>query len=602
MRHQLLLAVIAGVMFFTNLGGAHLWDVDEAIFSQAAKEMMDRGDHVVPYFNGHLFPDKPPVMYWAMISAYQTFGATEFAARFWSAVFGVASVLVTYRLGRLLFSPAAGFWAGVALASNLNFNVIARAATPDSYLTFFCTLAVLVFVAGTAKARVQAGQLNPRNAPWAGQTRFEPSWPCYALCYAVMGCGMLTKGPVGVVLPTAVIGLFLLVMRARPVEPAVGTTWRDKLGYACRWCLSVFGIPHIFRTIWSMRPLTAVAMVLLVAGPWYVLVGMATQGEWLVGFFGVHNLGRFVNAMDNHRGPIVYYVAAICIGFFPWSVLFGPGLVAMRQQLATNAPWRAGYVLVASWIAVWVGFFSLAGTKLPSYVLPAYPALALFTGALIDLWLREPALVSRVWPRLIWSCVALAGVGLLIAFPIVAHLYLADDWGLALLGLVPLACAIGGWMCSRQGQTRRAMGVLAGCGLAFSLLLFAFGAAYVDRYQDSARFAELIRSHTPAGQQALVGSYRYFRPSFVFYTQQSIEEFPDVERVQSFFATPAEAAFLFTTDEQYEKLRSTLPSDVQVVEARPRFLRRGQVILLGRAPALAKRPASTSESVPGSLQ
>ena len=97
----------------------------------------------------------------------------------------------------------------------MSFTVIARAATPDSFLVFFSTLAMLLFVAGTAKARVASGEPNERNAPWAGQTRFEPSWASCALIYAAMGCGVLTKGPIGVVLPTAVIGLFLLVDAGR---------------------------------------------------------------------------------------------------------------------------------------------------------------------------------------------------------------------------------------------------------------------------------------------------------------------------------------------------------------------------------------------------
>ncbi len=215
-RSQLVLAAIAAVLFFANLGGAHLWDVDEAIFAEAAKEMFQRGDYVVPYFNGAVFPDKPAMTYWLMISAYHVLGTTELAARFWSAGFGVASVLLTYRLGRLMFSPTVGFWAGLILASCVQFNIIARAATPDSFLVFFSTLAMLLFVSGTATARIASGTNNERNAPWAGQTAFEPSWRTWMLVYAAMGGGVLTKGPVGVVLPTAVIGLFLLVMRGWP--------------------------------------------------------------------------------------------------------------------------------------------------------------------------------------------------------------------------------------------------------------------------------------------------------------------------------------------------------------------------------------------------
>src|SRR5262245_54243916 len=98
MRPQLVLAAIAAAMFFVNLGATHLWDVDEAIFSQTAREMFDRGDAVVPYFNGELFAHKPPLMFWMMMAGYELFGTTELAARFFSAVFGVGCVLVTYRL------------------------------------------------------------------------------------------------------------------------------------------------------------------------------------------------------------------------------------------------------------------------------------------------------------------------------------------------------------------------------------------------------------------------------------------------------------------------------------------------------------------------
>jgi len=583
-RAQLLLAAIAGVMFFSNLGATHLWDVDEAIFSQAAKEMFERNDPVVPYFNGVVFPDKPPLMYWAMISAYEVFGTTEFAARFWSAIFGIGSVLLTYRLGRLMFSPSVAFYSALILASNLNFNIIARAATPDAFLVFFSTLAVLIFVSGTAKARAISGEPNERNAPWAGQTRFEPSWATYALAYAVMGLGVLTKGPVAVALPTAVIGLFLLIMRAQAVEPTSRSGWRGTLQTAVRSLAVTFSIPHFLRTVWSMRPLTAIVMVLAVAGPWYALVGARTDGQWLVGFFGVHNFGRFLNAMDNHRGPLFYYVAAIAVGFFPWSILFGPSLVHLKKTFK-DTPWRPGYVLVGSWFAVWVGFFSLAGTKLPSYVLPAYPALALFTGCFVDRWMREPAQVSRAWLRLSWTSAALAGLAILVAFPIVAHVFLNDDWIVAAAGLIPLCGAVAGFYFTERGRSRQAVWTLATLSIGLSLALFALGAVHIDRYQDSPRFANLIAEQTPEGQRPTIGSFRYFRPSFVFYTDSPISEIESADAVQQFFAEHSGSAFVFTTDEQFDKLGSSLPADVTVLDARPRFLRDGKVLLLGRTPS-----------------
>ncbi len=581
LRQQLVLAAIAGVVYFVNLGGTHLWDVDEAIFAQAAKEMYQRGDAVTPYFNGEVFPDKPAMMYWLMIGAFEMFGTSEFAARFFSAVFGIGSVLLTYRLGRLVFSPAVAFWSGLILATSLNYCIIARAATPDSFLVFFSTLAMLLFVAGTAKARPQSGEPNERNTPWAGQTRFEPSWGSWLLVYAAMAGGVLTKGPVGVVLPTATIGLFLLIMRAVPL-PAAEPGWRAGLTHAARWCGVLLAPRHVLRTIWSMRPLSAVAMMLVVAGPWYVWVGIETGGEWPAGFFGVHNFGRFINAMDNHRGPIFYYFIAIAAGFFPWSVLAWPTVVEMRKLVREGHPWRPGYVLVGSWVAVWVGFFSLAGTKLPSYIVPAYPALALATACLVARWIREPATLPRLSTRLAWGCVALTGVGLIVALPIVAHLLLDDQWFLGAIGLVPLTAGLVGWVYSERGQSQRAAVTLATLGVTLPVAVLGFAAVYVDRYQESPVFAERIAADTHDGETPAVGVFRHFRPSYVFYTDERVEKINLPEQVRGFFEAHPSGAFIITNDGQYDHLRSILPADVVVLDRRRRLGQSGNVLLLGR--------------------
>ena len=154
-RHQIWILLAGGIVCFTYLGGTRLWDKDETIYASCAREMFANQDWVVPVFNGHLFPDKPPLMYWLMISGFHAFGVTEFAARFWSAVLGVATALATYHLGRLLFRAEVGFWAALIVVSNLLFAVSARAATVDSALTLTATLAILLFVIGTGVGRWQ---------------------------------------------------------------------------------------------------------------------------------------------------------------------------------------------------------------------------------------------------------------------------------------------------------------------------------------------------------------------------------------------------------------------------------------------------------------
>src|SRR5262249_19242969 len=153
---------------------------------------------------------------------------------------------------------------------------IARAATCDAELVFFCMLPIYLFVRGTSRSQV----------PWGeGNAVLGPSWLTYAFVYAAMGVAMLVKGPIGVVLPTGVLGLFLLWQQAASDDDAgSATAWRR----AARFALRVFAPAKFFGTVWAMRPLTALAAVLLVAGPWFAAVGVRTRGEFLRGFFGVH--------------------------------------------------------------------------------------------------------------------------------------------------------------------------------------------------------------------------------------------------------------------------------------------------------------------------
>ncbi len=119
LRHQLWIVAAAAVVLFTNLGAVALWDEDEPLYASCAREMLQRGDWVVPTFNGEIFPEKPPLMFWLMMGSFQLFGVTEFAARVWSAVLGVGTALLTYHLGRLLFRAEVGLWAGLIVVTSI---------------------------------------------------------------------------------------------------------------------------------------------------------------------------------------------------------------------------------------------------------------------------------------------------------------------------------------------------------------------------------------------------------------------------------------------------------------------------------------------------
>ena len=143
--------------------------------------------------------------------------------------------------------------------------------------------------------------------------------------------------------------------------------------------LRPFEPPHFLRTCWHMRPVTAIMTAAAVALPWYVLVSLRTEGEWTREFLFTHNLSRATGVMEGHSGPpILFYVVAIMVGFFPWSILTIPAGMQIYSDYATATErQKRGVVLALCWIGVYIGVFSIARTKLPSYVTPCYPALAM---------------------------------------------------------------------------------------------------------------------------------------------------------------------------------------------------------------------------------
>jgi 4-amino-4-deoxy-L-arabinose transferase-like glycosyltransferase len=427
----------------------------------------------------------------------------------------------------------------------------------------------------------------------SGTTRERTSWWGLITSYAAMGMAVLAKGPIGVLLPSATIGLFTLASLSANdssrLPPAQGGllagVWR-LFARAAR----MFHPRHAWAAIRRLHPLMGLVIVFAVAGPWYVLVGLRTDGAWLAGFFGKHNLGRFLQPLEHHRGPFFYYLVAIFIGFFPWSLFLGPGAIYVRSQFAGDRATHDRWRLLIAWVVAYVGFFSLAATKLPSYIVPAYPALALIVGASIDAWLKGEYRVPLLLLRTAWTSLLLVGVAFIVALPIIAVRLFGGD---PLLGLTGLPLLLGGavcWWCHLREQPRRVAATFAVTAVVFSLAVFAGGAVEVDRFQTSARFAQVVRQQTFA-QPAIVRTLGYWRPSLVFYLRQPVAQFFADDDIRAFCQAWPVHGFLLITGDHYPKVREWLPSDVCVLERKRWFLRSQDILLLGRADA----PITTTE-------
>lgn len=327
--------LLSGILFFFRLGTPGLFDADEPAYAEAAREMQETGDWITPHFNGQPRFDKPALYYWLILLSYRLFGVTEFAVRFWSALAAVLLALTVAWGARRWLGPPADLYAGLAFTLNGLTALLARAAVTDMLLTLFVTLAIL--------AGIEALSVSLRTSKW---------WA--AAGWAAMGLAVLVKGPVGLVIPAMALGGMLLLLREL----------RTGLVRLCPW--------------------QGAAVFAAITFPWYGLVLAANGWAFVEGFIVKHHLTRYAGVISSHAGPLWFYLPVALIGFFPWSgflprALWVSGALARRRE--ARDPADRLLVACLCWAAGVFVFFSLAGTKLPSYIFPAFPALALLVGA-----------------------------------------------------------------------------------------------------------------------------------------------------------------------------------------------------------------------------
>jgi 4-amino-4-deoxy-L-arabinose transferase-like glycosyltransferase len=576
---RLLVLAAAALVFLTNLGGPGLWDEDEPKNATCAQEMLARGDWTVPTFNEHLRTDKPILIYWLLLSTYSLLGISETTARLPSALLSLGTILMTFEIGRTLFRPQVGLWGALVLATSLMFCVAARACTPDATLIFCTTLGLWFFARGIA-ALPQPGEISPRSLsalrlPLATQPAF----------YAALGLAVLAKGPAGVVLPTAVAVMFWIVWPAfaSPSEPRAAT-WSGWIVASLRSIWSAIQPRKTLRAILAMRPFTALLVVGLIALPWYVAVWRATDGAWVMGFLGKHNVARFTSSLEGHSGPVFYYIVSIFISMLPWSLLLPMALKRSASTLSANPFAARGDCFLLVWAATYVAFFSIAQTKLPSYVLPCYPALALLVGRVVADWIANPATLSRRAMDSVLGLTVVAGVLLLIVVPIVAPIVLPGDRGLfAIVGLIPIAAGASAMWLTRRNRITQAATTFAAGSLLFAVTLFGGVAMAIDPYQNSKPVLSILREQS--GDRFQLAVFDFFRPSLVFYAKKQVPAILEPAGVRDYL-NQSPHNYLLTRDDEFHKIEAHLPDDVKILDRRRMFLRRRHdVLLLGRPAA-----------------
>lgn len=314
------------VLLFTAILFLHrlscpLLEPEEARYAEIPRQMLAAGRWLVPVYFGETYSHKPPLLYWLVMLSYKAFGAHDWAARLIPAAAGVLTVAVVYFWGRQSFGVAVGTTGALVLALSVQFVYRAGMLSMDGLL---CLGLVCSWAAGLCALQL------PRLR-----------WPTWLLSALFCGLGVLTKGPVALILGPAPLLLLPLIHR-RCNRPAF-LAWLAYLGVA-----------------------------VAVAGPWYAAVAIGDP-HFLQDFVWTHNLRRYLAPLD-HEEPWWFFLPGLLLGMMPWTLLV-PGLARTlwrRRRARAKSP----IVLLVPFVVCLV-FFSLSGCKRAGYLLPALPPFAL---------------------------------------------------------------------------------------------------------------------------------------------------------------------------------------------------------------------------------
>ncbi|MBQ1778057.1 MAG: glycosyltransferase family 39 protein, partial [Acidaminococcaceae bacterium] len=255
-----LLLVIVGFNILFGIDGVALLDPDEPVYAETAKEMIRFNEYLSPRIYNEYWYDKPPIFYWLLVGSLKLFGGfSELAARLPASLMAIGAVLMTTVSAARQFSARAGFWSGLVMGTTVMIMYMGKASVTDTTLLFFMTGALLCFM-------------------------HEKYWLMYLFC----GFAVMTKGPIGVVFPGAIVFLYLLVTR--------------DLGRMLR-----------------MHVIPGLILVAAVGMPWYVFMYQNHGMDFIYEFIGFHNISRFSAPLHPNRVHWWFYLPVIILGLFPWT-------------------------------------------------------------------------------------------------------------------------------------------------------------------------------------------------------------------------------------------------------------------------------------------
>ena len=466
-----LLVAFCAVWFYA-LGARTLVPTDESRYAEMGREMVTTNDWITPRLNGIKYFEKPPLQTWMNALTFKAFGLGEWQARLWTGLCGLLGIALVAVAGRRLYGGAVAFGAAMVLASSFLWAALGHMNTLDMGLAGMMTLTLCSLLIAQRNEATPAERRNWMLACWAG-----------------MALAVLSKGLIGVVLPGAVLLIYTVLARDWAI-------WR------------------------RLHMVGGLLVFLAMTVPWFVLVSLRNpEFAW---FFFVHeHLQRFTSKVHHRAGPLTYFIPILALGLMPWLWTLPQALwKARRENLAGFQP----KILLATWAIFIFSFFSVSGSKLPSYILPIFPALALLIACHLQQAGRRSVMICAGMLALFaaFGLASLPRVAAMADNAFEATLYRDYSWWVGVTAALALAGSLVAlWQARRSAQAGVLLLAITGFMAGQMLML---GHEPMGRYSAGVDHLPALQAElTPATKLYVVGRYEQSLPFYLRRTMTMVQ-------------------------------------------------------------------------------